>query len=708
MNKEIWKEYKQTTYHHKERVYEVSNKGNVRMNGEERPTCKDDNGYIRTTGNLVHRLVAEAFIPNPENKPTVNHKNGIKHDNNVDNLEWATYKEQEEHKYATGLAERPIGDKNIMNRPEVKSKMRNTQVFEGTTRGAKNGMSGIIRLGKDAPNFGNECSIDTKEKIRRGVQRNTTLKKEVIPKLKKFTKNVIKIEQHKNEDVYDITTKKHHNFFANSVLVHNCAEKPLLPYGSCLLGSINLSNLVIDKKVDMLLLKKVCRIAVRQMNIVLDEGLDRLPLPENKTASEKYRNLGIGITGLADMFIKLNIEYGSQESLETLETILATMANTCIDESADEALRHGPAPFLKDRHQFIDMAKSEFLQKVCTKETLLKVEGQGLRNCEILSIAPTGSLSMIMNNCSSGIEPHFSLEYNRVTKAIDGKDKSYKVSVPIVKWYEENYKEEERKKEVLVTALTLDHNKKIAIQSVCQKYIDSSISSTCNVAEETTPEEMSNLYIEAWKAGLKGLTVFRNNCKKVGILTTGSEKAPCLPRSTRRPELLDCDIHYSNIKNEKWIMFVGMYEDIPYEMIGGRLSDNIIIPKKHKTGYIRKNGKIAGRQTYDLILGSLDNEEDQLIIKDIAAVFSPDVSHSTRLISMLLRHNVGIHYIIDQLKKMNPDAGIFDFEKVVQRILSKYLREQKTDMTCPDCNGDLIRTGGCVQCANNCGWSRCD
>jgi ribonucleoside-diphosphate reductase alpha chain len=483
-----------------------------------------------------------------------------------------------------------------------------------------------------------------------------------------------------------------------------CSEKPLRQGGTCNLCSINISAFVEEGQFNWSSFEKMCGMAVRAMNVIVDESMDRLPLQLHKDSLKDWRNLGIGIIGLADAFIKMEMTYASKESLEFSDKLMSTMANKCLQESALEAAKYGAYPCYKEDK----ILASPYIKAVSSEKTLSLIQKHGLRNCELLSIAPGGSISLLLDNASSGMEPHFLLSYNRTTKAIDGKDKIYSIDVPSLKeWKEKN--NDKDIPEYFVTSMNIDPFEKLKLHSILQKYVDSSISATYNLRHEATEEYIGKLYVEAWKAGLKGLTVFRDNCYKTGILTDGTnEKAPCMPRSTKRPEILECDIHYSNMKNEKWIMFVGMFEDTPYEMIGGKLSENIIIPRKYRSGFIRKNGKVDGRQTYDLLLGdSLENEDDLLIIKDIAAVFSPDVAHSTRLISMLLRHNVGIHYIINQLKKMNPEAALFDFESVIRRILSKYLRDQKTDETCPQCGENaVIHQSSCETCTH-CGWSRC-
>jgi ribonucleoside-diphosphate reductase alpha chain len=215
---------------------------------------------------------------------------------------------------------------------------------------------------------------------------------------------------------------------------------------------------------------------------------------------------------------------------------------------------------------------------------------------------------------------------------------------------------------------------------------------------------ISDIYINAWKMGLKGLTTYRDNCRS-GIMIKSKEDTK---NRIKRKDILECDIHRSSIDNKNWIFFVGLDNGIPYEIFGGK-SNKIEIPMKYKKGWIIKNGKEDGVRKYDLILGSLDEKsEDRLVIHDIAGSFAPEQGTFTRTISLTLRHSIPIQYICQQLHKDSANKSLFCFEKGVARVLKKYLKDGiVAPGTCEKCESKLIFKDGCVICSN-CGYSKCD
>ena len=488
--------------------------------------------------------------------------------------------------------------------------------------------------------------------------------------------------------------------------VNACSEKPLKKGGTCNLSSINVSAFIKNSIFDWDDFEEICRLSVREMNIIIDESIDRLPLDIHRDSLTKWRNLGIGIIGLADAFIKMKIKYGSKESIIFCDKLMNKMSNTCLQESALESKKYGPYPkYKKDK-----ILKSKYLQTIASDKTIKMVEEYGIRNCELLSIAPGGSISIILNNLSSGIEPHFKLSYHRKTRSIDGEDKIYEIDIPLLKeWKSENIDEEIP--DYFITTNDVNPFDKIKLVSTLQKYVDSSISNTINLPENTSIGDIKKIYMEAYKQGLKGCTVFRENCSRLGILTGVNNKVPVLEKITesfapKRPEILPCDIHYSTIKGTQYILLVGLLDNEPYEIFGGK-RDNVELPKKYTNGWIKKNGKINGIRTYDLILGSLDDENEQMVIKNIASVFSPEIGDYTKVLSLSLRHGIPLRFIIDQLKKSS-SMNFGTFESSCGRVLGKYERtKKKLSEKCPDCGGDVIMESGCCSCADLCGWSKC-
>jgi len=254
----------------------------------------------------------------------------------------------------------------------------------------------------------------------------------------------------------------------------------------------------------------------------------------------------------------------------------------------------------------------------------------------------------------------------------------------------------------------LDPNFRVDMQGIIQKFIDHSISSTCNLPQSIKPEEVSDLYLRAWEKGCKGFTIFRDGSRE-GVLSSGKKKREegeiIETHAPKRPKILECEIHKSNVKNTKWIFFVGIHKGKPYEIFGGS-RESIEIPNKYKTGWITKNGRVNGRRQYDLILGSFDDEDDQLIIKDIASQFCPDVGSYTRIIATMLRHGVPIKFVCEQLKKDDKECSMFSFESVAARILKKFIKDGEESGDMCECGYKFIYKDGCKTCIN-CGNGFC-
>jgi ribonucleoside-diphosphate reductase alpha chain len=298
-----------------------------------------------------------------------------------------------------------------------------------------------------------------------------------------------------------------------------CAEEPLPPGGSCLLGSINLSEFVTqpfteNAGIDFPRYVEAIHDAVQALNEVLDEGLEYHPLEVQRKTVKELRQIGLGVMGIADMLVKMGITYGSTKSLALCEVLAHMLINEAIIASSNYAKEHGSF----DWYDYDIIAQSEFFEQNIMPEVKEIVKKNGLRNSQVLCIAPTGSLSS-MFGISGGIEPYFALGYNRTTKSLHGSDVTYRVEEPIVSEYRRVTGNTGELPEYFVTAQTLNWKNRIEMQSVWQRYIDASISSTVNMPKGTTVEEAMDLYIYAWEMGLKGATIFVDGCKRLGILT---------------------------------------------------------------------------------------------------------------------------------------------------------------------------------------------
>lgn len=300
-----------------------------------------------------------------------------------------------------------------------------------------------------------------------------------------------------------------------------CGEEPLPPGGSCLLGSNNLSEFVKNPFTenayfDFEEYAVAVQDAVVALNEVLDEGLPLHPLEIQRKTVEELRQIGLGVMGIYQMCIKLGITYGKEESIELSNKLGEITINEALRASAMYAKEHGT--FTRYKWEYIE--QSEFFQTVARPEIKEIVKKYGLRNSQLLTIAPTGSIST-MFGISGGIEPEFALEFERTTKSLHGKDVTYKVYADIVNQYREakGLPKDSPLPEMFVSAMTLDWHERIHMQSAWQTWIDASISSTVNLPKEISLEEVKDLYMYAWKYKLKGTTIFRDGCKKMGILT---------------------------------------------------------------------------------------------------------------------------------------------------------------------------------------------
>ena len=471
-----------------------------------------------------------------------------------------------------------------------------------------------------------------------------------------------------------------------------CAEEPLPAGGSCLLGSLNLSEFVVDEKFDFESFEGAVHHAVIALNEVLDEGLPLHPLQEQKDSVRNWRQIGLGIFGLADMLIKMKVRYGSKEAIDICDEIGYTMANEAIITSAYLAKEYGAYP----NYNAEAIQQSNYYILNTDKFTKEMVSNYGLRNSQLLTIAPTGTLSTMLG-VSGGIEPIYANYYMRKTESLHGEDVYYKVYTPIVQKFidENNLPDDSYLPEFFVTAQTLDYKERIAMQGIFQEHIDASISSTVNVPNNFTVEDTIDLYTRAYEAGLKGVTIFRDGCKRLGVLSTNEDTAV---EGLKRGDIIKVD---NNVIGKKRTLTTGC----------GTLHCEAFFDPK--TGELR--------ETY-LSKGSTGGCNNFMI-------------SLSRMISLAARGGVGIYDIVDQLKssgtcpsyavrfatKKDTSKGsccpvavgyaLIDMyeELQVELGLKNYeTKEEKTNKPkCPECGEDLVFEGGCNTC-KSCGWSKCN
>lgn len=457
-----------------------------------------------------------------------------------------------------------------------------------------------------------------------------------------------------------------------------------------------------------------------------------------KETAIQGRRAGLGFTGLADAIAMLGLKYDSDEGISQVEQLMKVMFKGQLDSNIDMAIERGTFPAW-DKHKELFFEGDEVCELTGEMpvynghnewynfiydnypDQIVKMIRNGRRNISWSTVAPTGTVS-IMAGTSSGIEPVFMPFYQRKRKCMSESDRVdyvdkvgekytlFTVVHPNLKrWAIEtmNYSESEVNewslgvwKEVWKespyygsTAPEIDWRQRVKLQGVVQKYITHSISSTVNLAKETTEEEIADIYIEAWKQGLKGITIYRDGCRE-GVLTQVEKPKTIEGRQApKRPKELEADYYQIKSKGEQFIVLVGLLNGKPYEIFAFRPLSSVNAPQ-HK-GVITKIGKMHYSFTSEHM--KLENlQKANINIEEQAA---------TLYSSMLLRHGVDIKYIVKTAKKVNDN--ISSFSSAMCRVLSKYIpNEEIKGEVCPDCGGTLVRESGCIHC-KDCGYSKC-
>jgi ribonucleoside-diphosphate reductase alpha chain len=541
-----------------------------------------------------------------------------------------------------------------------------------------------------------------------------------------------------------------------TISTNPCGEIPLSPYDSCRLMVVNLTSFVIapftdGARFDFDRFTAVAMKAQRLMDDLVDleiecvdkilEKIENDPQPDHvkrieqdlwhkiKSAGRNGRRTGLGVTGLGDALAALNVRYGSDHSITVANEIYKSLAVGAHRSSLIMAKERGSFPVF-------DYGKEKdhpYLKKVisaCNGEYTDMWKTTGRRNIALTTTAPVGSVSCLTRT-TSGIEPAFMLSYKRRRKITQGDltsridftdqlgDKWQEYTVYhhwFKKWMDVTGKTDPQESPYWgATANDIDWEKSVDIQAAAQDWIDHSISKTCNLPNSATKETVNAVYMKAWKTGCKGFTVYRDGCR-TGVLVSTEEPKKEAKRADdgrfvpRRPKNLQCDIHRANIRNgdtsESWLVLIGLSEGKPYEVFCG-IPENIEIPKKYKSGSLVKNGKRDGITTYNLHVPVGDDES--LVFKDVVNLFdNPTQGAFTRTISLALRHEVPLHYVVEQLQK-DKNSDMFSYARVISRVLKGYIKDgtKSTEKGCPECgNPELVYQEGCLSC-KACGHSKC-
>ena len=447
-----------------------------------------------------------------------------------------------------------------------------------------------------------------------------------------------------------------------------------------------------------------------------------------KTGKEGRRT-GLGFTALADMVAALGMAIDSDEAIAQVETIMREKCRAEFDSSIDMSLSRGSFigfdAKIEKTSEFVQMLEEELPD---VYERMMKF---GRRNISISTVAPTGTLSMLAQT-SSGIEPVFMTHYKRRRK-LNEQDRDAKVDFiddSGDKWQEFTVYHHNLKTWMDVTGETditkspyagstapeINWNKRVEMQAVVQKYVTHSISSTINLPNDVSLDEVSNIYLESWKQGTKGITVYRDG-SRAGVLVSADDKgkADVLENSEfretkapSRPKRLDAKVVRFQNNKEKWIAVVGLLNGRPYEIFTGKTEDVFSVPSWVEYGWIIKNKREDGSSQYDFQYE--DKEGYKVTMGGLSRSFDKEFWNYAKLISGVLRHGMPLHYVVDLIGKMNLyDQNINTWKSGVVRALKTFIADgtKVSDHTCGECGDEgLVYEEGCLKCVS-CGYSKC-
>lgn len=492
-----------------------------------------------------------------------------------------------------------------------------------------------------------------------------------------------------------------------------CGEQPLPQNGACNLGSINLSEFVInpytdEARFDFADFRDAVIIAIIALDGVLDYGAELHALPEQREMAKNYRNIGLGVMGLGSMLFKMGIKYGSDEALILVHNIGQTMFRTAVETSVDIAKEKGAFPKYKDI-----VFDSEIMRAHFTNSEIEEMKKYGLRNCSLLSIAPSGSIGTLLN-ITTGCEPAFRISYKRKTESLHkDKDVYYDVLIKEAQEFKKLYPNKELP-DYFVASNDIHWSERIRMQAALQSHIDTAISSTVNLPNETTVEEVEKLYMYAWEQGLKGITIYRDGCARTGILTTDKKETTETPKKAATTEL-------------------------PRGLVIQANDDVVGKKRKLTTGC----GSLHCTAFFDPITGQL---METYLSKGSTGGCNNFMIGLSRMISLAARSGCPIETIIDQLDSCG-SCPSYAVRKATKRDTSKgsccpiaignalkdMYNEMMSEITCeededievdtvetktvvnnktiknpcPQCGEELTFEGGCNIC-KSCGYSKCE
>ncbi|NLP58802.1 adenosylcobalamin-dependent ribonucleoside-diphosphate reductase [Lutibacter sp. B1] len=443
---------------------------------------------------------------------------------------------------------------------------------------------------------------------------------------------------------------------------------------------------------------------------------------------KKGRRTGLGFTALADAMAALGKKFDTTEAIEVVDEIMKTKLRGEFDSSIDMAITRGKFevfnPEIEKFSEFVQMMEKEF------PDIYERMMQYGRRNISISTVAPTGSLSMLAQT-SSGIEPVFLLSYKRRRK-VNQDDTNAKVAYiddmgdafeefevyhpKLKKWMEVTGKTDIKESPYSgATAPEIDWLKRVEMQALVQKYTTHSISSTINLPADVSVDLVGDIYIQSWKKGLKGITVYRDGSRS-GILVSNEDKkeqknSECYAETKfpKRPKKVKAKVVRFQNDYEKWVAVVGLIDGRPYEIFTGKIEDAFILPTWLEEGWVIKNRDKNGESRYDFQF--LDKQGYKVTFEGLSRTFDKEYWNYAKLISGILRHGMPIPYAVDLINNLNMyDDNINTWKNGIARALKQFVADgtQAVDKKCPEC-GDpegLIYEEGCLKC-KNCGHTKC-
>ncbi|MGV8135561.1 MAG: adenosylcobalamin-dependent ribonucleoside-diphosphate reductase [Mangrovibacterium sp.] len=549
-----------------------------------------------------------------------------------------------------------------------------------------------------------------------------------------------------------------------TVSTNPCGEIPLCPYDSCRLLAINLYSYVEkpftpEARFNFKKFKEHVGYAQRLMDDIIDLELEKIDAiiakidadPEDEeikyterslwlkiqTKAREGRRTGVGITAEGDMLAALGLRYGSEEATDFSEEIHKTLAIEAYRSSVNMAKERG-AFTIYDAEREKNNPMIKRIRKE-DEELYQEMVKYGRRNIALLTIAPTGTTSL-MTQTTSGIEPVFMPVYKRRRK-VNPNDKDVRIDFvdevgdsweeyivfhhKFVTWMKTHgydvkkyYSQEELDEMVSqspyykATSNDVDWLNKVRMQGRIQKWVDHSISVTINLPSDVDEELVGQLYFEAWKSGCKGVTVYRDGSRSGVLVTSKAEERQNVTNKfpTKRPEELDADVVRFQNNKDKWVAFLGLIDEKPYEIFTGLQDDEdgILLPRSVTRGKIIKSRDEEGNSRYDF---QYTNKHGyKTTIEGLSYKFNPVFWNYAKLISGVLRHGMPIHKVVDTVTSLQLDNETINSWKAgVARALKKYIPNGTIaeGTICGECGSrNVIYQEGCLTC-NDCGSSKC-